>query len=460
MSRAVVVGAGVAGLSAALRLADSGIETVVLERRRAAGGRVRRIDPGGGRPPLDCGQHLMLGCYRETLAYVKRIGPSDFISRIEGATPFVSGDARVHEYRLGRLPAPFHAVGAVAGLSHLGFRDRVKLGIAAISAKAVTGARRDALDRLSVRRWLEERRQGTKAISGFWEPLVLATLNTPVDEASALLFATVITKGFLAGREDATPILPRTTLHDLLVGPAVEALVSRGARIAFGQRVVGLEGDGSGGVAAVTTASGERVPGDAFVIAVPSWDVGALRGEGPWTRLAEASKALGSSPIITVNLWFDRPWLEYPMAGLVGGTMQWAFTPRARGPEGDRPGGHRVALVLSAADGWVRESNDALVARCLEECRRYFPASRAANLRSSLVLKCPRATFRARVGQGSIRAACASPFKNVRLAGDWTDTGLPATIEGAVQSGHRAAAEVVRHLVREDGSSGNRQSDT
>lgn len=451
MSRAVVVGAGVAGLSTALRLADSGVEVIVLERRRAAGGRVRQIEAGGGRAPLDCGQHLMLGCYRETLAFVSRLGTSERVSQVEGPTPFVTGDARVHPYGLWKLPAPFHTVRAVAGLNHLGLRDRLKLGLAAVSAKTGRGARRDALDGISARRWLRNCRQGGRAISGFWEPLVLATLNTPIDEASALLFATVIEKGFLAGREEATPLLPRSTLHDLFVDPAISALRLRGAHVAFGQDVVSLQDDGRGGVAAVTTASGERVPADAFVIAVPSWDIGALCQEGRWASLAGAARALGSSAIITVNLWFDRPWLSYPMAGFVGGAMHWVFSRRERGPDGGDPGGYRVALVMSAADAWVREGNTAIVARCLEECRRYFPESRTANLRSSLVLKFPRATFRARAGQGSRRAACTSPCQNVRLAGDWTATGLPATIEGAVLSGNRAAAEVLTFLGAQDG---------
>jgi hypothetical protein len=294
---------------------------------------------------------------------------------------------------------------------------------------------------MSAEQWLKRCRQGGRSVSGFWEPLVLATLNMPAAGASALLLATVIEKGFLAGAGDASPMLPRSTLHDLLVAPAAAALQARGGRLLAGQKAVRLLDDGAGRLAAVVTEREDLFEADVFVLAVPSWDVAPLAaGRRALLPLSEAAGRLGWSSIITVHLWFDRPWMKYRMAGLLGGAMHWVFS----GPEGGSDGGsQRVTMVLSSADGFMAEANAVLVERCVAECERYFPESRGARLGSSLVLKARRSTIRGAPGQHRLRDTCKSPYRNARIAGDWTATGLPATIEGAIASGARAAGELL-----------------
>ena len=448
MKRVVIAGAGLAGLTAGVRLADAGFEVSVLERSGRPGGRVRRVTPRGSRAPIDWGQHLMLGCYHESLALAKRLGTESFLRRVEGLTPFLSGDGQIHPYRLGRLPAPLHVLPALAGLTQISMRERLALGLPIAAAKLQRRMRPDRLDRMSAAYWLEKNGQSKAAIEGFWEPLVLATLNTPIKEASALLLATVIDRGFFANRRDAVPLLPRTTLHDLFAGPAVDAIRSKGGRVCYGQKVEKLIENGNGDLSALLASREEKWEADFFVLALPCWDAGPLlRDKASLRLLSRAAEELGSSPIVTVELWFDRPWMRHPYAGLLGSPVQWVFNHNAKTRGGNGAAGCRVSLVISPADSFIHVKKGLLVDRCLSEILRYFPEAEDARLIDSMALRAPKATFRARPGQNALRPGCRTPFRNLFLAGDWTATGLPATMEGAVVSGNRAAGAISRKVV-------------
>jgi hypothetical protein len=236
MKRAVVVGAGLAGLSAAVRLSDLGFHVTVLESRGSLGGRARKLEPGRGGPPIDFGQHLMLGCYHGAIALAQRLGSVHLLRRVEGSTPFLSGPDRVHPYRLGQLPAPLHALPALAGLTQLGHRERLGLLRPLAAARFGIGRNPGRLDEQDVDQWLRSHGQSSGAIDGFWEPLSMATLNLPPREASALLLATVLVRGFAGGRDDAQPLLPSTTLHELFVAPAVRLVESAGGRVLLQRR--------------------------------------------------------------------------------------------------------------------------------------------------------------------------------------------------------------------------------
>ena len=194
-----------------------------------------------------------------------------------------------------------------------------------------------------------------------------------------------------------------------------------------------------GAVAGVRTTGGETVAADAVVLAVPPWRLGTLiepfRG---LQNLRRAGEALGAAPIVNVDLWFDRPWLDVPYAGLLGGgPVQWVFR------HGHDAAGHRVSLVASAADALGATPRQELLAACLAALRRRFPAARKARPTGRLVIRIERATFRPRPGTAAFRPPTRTQNRRVFLAGDWTATGLPATIEGAVVSGERAAAAVL-----------------
>ncbi len=437
MRHCVVVGAGLAGLAAAVRLADAGMAVTVLERSAAPGGRVRRLRPAGsGRTPIDCGQHLMLGCYHRSIEFARRLGTSDLLHRVEGVTPFVTGPGKVHPYRLGRLPAPLHAVPGLLGLTHIPAIERLGLVRAAVAAKVAVRLDPSGLDRQDALDWLRRNGQGPAAIEGFWGPLASATLNRTPPEASALLLATVIDKGFFASRDDAVPVLPRTTLHDLFIGPAVREVKAKGGRVLTGAKVERLEADPGGRVKAARTSRGQVFAADTFVVAVPSWDLReTVGGVAGLDDLADRAEALSSSPIVSIEMWFDRPWMRYPFAGLIGSPVQWVFDHPAA-PGGPPP---RVSAVMSHAGESLDAAGDSLVTLCESELRRMFPEASGARLVSGVAVKARRATFAASPGQQALRPPARTALPNLFLAGDWTATGLPATIEGAVASGLAAA---------------------
>jgi squalene-associated FAD-dependent desaturase len=436
MSRIVVVGGGLAGLTAAVRLADAGEQVTVLERLSAAGGRVRRIR-GPADEDLDWGQHLMLGAYRSTRALARRLGTAEQLRFVERPTPLATESGGRHLYGVGGLPAPFHALPALFGLTHLGLFERLALGRPVLAAKLGVRLAPGRLDRGSALDWLRANGQSDGAIRGFWEPLVVATCNAAPAEASAALLATVIDQGFFAEREDALPLLPERTLHDALVGPALAAIAERRGEVRTGEGAVRLDGPPGGRITAVRTTKGNELPVDAVVLAVPSWDVAGLLPENSARDgIAEQAAWLGASPIVCVEVWFDRPWFEHPFAGLIGATVQWVFAH----PPGRVPGaGQRLSLVVSRAGTWIERPNEELIAGALDELRRFFPNARAAREVATLVIRERRATFLGRPGQASRRPTTRTPVPNLVLAGDWTATGLPATIEGAVRSGEAAA---------------------
>ena len=440
MKRVLIVGAGLAGLTAGVRLTDAGYQVTVLERNSVPGGRVRRIIPSGNRAPIDWGQHLMLGCYHESLSFGKRLGTADQVRRVKGVTPFISGPGNFHPYRVGRLPAPLHLLPGLFNLTQMNLGQRLMLGRAMLAAKLETRLQPDSLDAVSAARWLNDKGQSTQAIAGFWEPLVKATLNMPMEEASALLLATVIDKGFFARREDAVPLLPRTTLHDLFVEPAVKAIESNGGQVLFKIKVNKLVRDNSGKILAASTTKGEHWEADIFLLAVPNWDIAPLANANRlWGDLSKAAKALSASPIVSVELWFDRPWMRFPYVGFLGSPVQWAFNHYRDLEIPGQVTGYRVSFVLSHARKYQKMKKEAIIEKVLAEVHRYFPEAKNVSIIGSHVIKAQRATFRAGVGQNGLRPQCITTCRNLFLAGDWTATKLPATIESAITSGNRAA---------------------
>jgi len=241
------------------------------------------------------------------------------------------------------------------------------------------------------------------------------------------------------------PLLPRTTLHDAFVAPALAAIRSKGGVVHLGTRVERLLMEGPRLVRAVTDSRGHVFTADAVILAIPNWDVGPLLelvpGQESVTRRAEK---LAHSPIVTVELWFDRPWFRYPYAGLLGSPVQWLFNHPVDPQDGHEPSFYRLSAVISHAGHLVTTPKEDIIRDCLDEVHRFFPESDTVRVIASTVVKALKATFCARPGQQTLRPACKTSCGNLFLAGDWTHTGLPATIEGAVTSGVEAADKVIQ----------------
>lgn len=442
----VVVGAGFAGLSAAVRLAQGGARVLVLEARGRLGGRASAFTDRETGQRIDNGQHVLLGCYRETFAFLRAIGAAGRAPVAAGLdVPYVDRDGARTRLRCPDLPSPLHLLAGVLEWEGLSLRDRLSVvALAPVLFRArrwAQGAQVDTAALFSpdetVERWLVRHRQTPRVREMLWEPLAVAALNQDVRTAAAAPFVRVLGGVFGPDARDASIAVPAVPLDELYAEPARREIERRGGDVrvnALARVIVGPEGVRGAEV------RGAPVPARTVVAAVPWHDLPSLfRGDtGPLGAVLAAASATPPSPIVTVNLWFDRRVLDAPYVGLPGRTMQWAFN---RSPGRDT-GPFLVTLVSSGAGDVARRDTADLVGLALDEVCEALPGTGPSSLVRATVVREPHATFSLAPGLPA-RPAARTAVPGLFLAGDWVDTGLPATIESAVVSGHRAADEAL-----------------
>lgn len=429
---AAVVGAGFAGLSAAVGLARRGARVLVLEARSRLGGRATAFADRETGERVDNGQHVLLGCYTETFAFLREIGALDHVrmARQLGVS-MVDRDGRLSRLECPMLPAPLNLLAGVMEWSALAWSDRW----AVLRMAKPAPPRPDE----SVEAWLVRNGQTPRLREMLWDPLALAALNQTPSQAAAPVFGRVLEEMFTSDPRSAAIGLPTRPLDEMYAGPARDYVVGHGGVVRTGSpATIVLDGH-----AVTSVASGtDRWDVPAVVCAVPWFGIGAIF-EGDTESISpilERAGATASSPILTVNLWFDRPLFDEPFIGLPGRAMQWVFDKRAVF------GGSaaHLSLVSSGASPLVDCTNADLARMAHDELAVLvdaLPAVRGARLLRATVVREPRATFSLAPGQPA-RPATITPVRGLYLAGDWIDTGLPATIESAVRSGHRAADAV------------------
>ena len=433
---AIVIGGGCAGFSAATALAGSGARVLVVEARPGLGGRATAFtDPATGER-VDNGQHILMGCYDATFAFLRRIGAADRVRWQSGLkVPMIDRAGRYSVLSLPALPSPLHFLAGVLTWEALSWSERLSvLRIGARIGPAKAGHHRNTTG--TVREWLVRNGQAPRLCELFWEPLALAALNQSIDQAEAVYFIRVLERVFGPDPAAAALVLPAVPLDEMYAEPARTWLEDRGgevrtnapAKVVFDrQRVAGVR------------VRDELIDAPVVISTVP-WHAFHALFEQPPLGLEETvanASALASLPIVTVNLWFDRAVMNEPLVGLPGRNFQWVFDRRAI-VGGDAS---HLSLTSSGAEAIVAMSNDELAAMALGEVRAAMPEARAAKVQKSIAVREKRSTFSL--------AAAAPPRPQTRtaipglfIAGDWSDTGLPATIESAVMSGHLAAALV------------------
>ena len=439
----VVVGGGLAGLSAAAALAGRGARVVVLEARAGLGGRASSFtDPATGER-VDNGQHLMLGCYSETFAFLERIGARLFV-RVGGSLEVGMVDlaGRYSVLRCPALPSPLHLLGGLLEWDAVSWADRWSaLSVAAPLRRAQRFLKTGkgwlpASPGETVAAWLERNGQSARLREMLWEPLALAALNQDAREAAAPVFVRVLARMFGPDPRDAAIAVPLRPLTELYADPAREYIEARGGRVRVSSAArVRL----AGGRVEAVEAAGERLAPGATIVAVPWFALNdTLAGDvAPVSEVLAAARAARPSPIVTANLWFDRAIMDVASLGLPGRAFQWVFDKRQVFGEQ----ASHVSCVSSGAAALVSRANDELAEQARAELAAALPAAASARVLRSVVVRERRATFSLAPGEPP-RPASRTAVPGLLLAGDWTETGLPATIEGAVLSGHRAADEV------------------
>jgi squalene-associated FAD-dependent desaturase len=444
-ARTAVVGGGLAGLTAALGLADGGDDVVLLESRARLGGLTssfpRTLDDG--ELQVDTGQHVFLRCCVEYLALLDRLGVRDRVTlqdrlTIPVARPRPGRDPLRAVLRRTGLPAPAHLAGALAGYRLLPPADRLRAVRAALGLRRVDPAD-PATDAGSFGAWLSAHGQRPRAVTALWDLIGVAALNSPAADASLALAATVFRIGLLTSAGAADIGWSRVPLQELHGEAAERALTAAGAQVRTGVRVTGLRHDGAGWV--LSTRAGADGHGslavDRVVLAVPAAIAEELAPAGSVPVSPGWAARLGAVPIVNVHVVYDRPVLDEPFLAAVDSPVQWVFD--RTGPSGCRRGQY-LAVSLSAARELVGLPAARLEERFLPALADVLPRARSARVLASFVTRERQATFDPAPGSAAFRPGNRTSAPGLVLAGAWTDTGWPATMEGAVRSGNGAVA--------------------
>ena len=433
----VVAGAGLAGLAAAVRLASQDIDrkVVVLEATASGGGRARSFDHGRSGYELDNGQHLMMGCYFETLAFLRTLGRDHCVEfQRNMAVDMVQPGGRWVSMRCPALPAPLHLGAGLLTMRGLGMLHKASALRAGLLLRGEVD-RPD--DNETCDAWLRRLGQTQAIRSAFWEPLIWATLNDDPLVSSAAMLMAVLERAFLGTRDASSFGIPKVPLSKLYVDPAARYLQDRGieVRTATPLRTIECSSDG---VQAVVLRNGERIETSTVISALPPKPLlSAL--PAPLLRdpvFADVAK-LTFSPIVNLWLVLDRAlWKDVSFLGLIGSPLHWLFD-RSRIEGLDDPRRVLVNCTISGARGMVDDRPKVLIDLFKAEMKRFFPG-RSFEILESKVIKEKKSTITHAAGTYHFRPETVSPVRGLYLAGDWVRTGLPATIESAVQSGHDA----------------------
>ena len=443
----IVIGGGLAGLSAGVALAEAGWRVRLFEQRPFLGGRATSYVLPDGEHVDNC-QHVTLGCCTNLEDFYRRVGSENKI-RFFDRLLFQDPQGRRGVMQAGLLPAPFHMAGSFLTFAPLTFADKRSIAGALLDILRGKGHTAD-LDEpggISMLEWLKRRKQTPGAIERFWRVVLVSALDEELERTDARFGVDVFWKGFLSNRTGyrmGVPVVPLAELYD---GCQAE-IERRGGEVSLRipLRAIHLK---SGAVSAVEFDGGRKESAEACVFAVPHETLAELLPDES-KELEPALAHLGNirvSPITGVHFWFDREVMKEPFVTLLETTTQWIFN--KTGLYGTKNGagedkGQYLQLVISASYDLLQKPRQEIIDLCLREVRQALPAAREANLVKATVIKEAAATFSPQPGVDRWRPMQQTKIRGMFLAGDWTATGWPATMEGAVRSGYLAAEAVLR----------------
>jgi hydroxysqualene dehydroxylase len=415
--RVGVVGAGIAGLAAALELKQAGCEIELFERSRILGGRATSFRINGYE--VDNGQHVLLACYTEFLGLIRRLGMAGHLHLQDRFDVLVlSRRGEASRLRSAALPAPWHLVTSFVGYRHLSWGAKLAV------ARALAHAGEAGAVGETFAEWLARHGQSEEALRGFWRPFFVPALNAPLERMSAADAGFVLRTAFLHDSGAA-----RIGYFTVPLARLADAAAERLDRVHLSTPVVGLDVS-SGEQVLIALGGGANRTVDAVVVAVPPPQLAALLGAAGRYGIPPI-EGYEPRPIVDVHLWHERGHLGFDLAALLDSPVQWVF----------EKGAGYLCCSMSAADDHVRDPSADLVVLCWEEVRRAIPALAGSRLRHGSVTRSPEGTFLAKPGVARPGPGTAIP--QLAIAGSWTDTGWPDTLESAVRSGRAAAQHLL-----------------
>jgi zeta-carotene desaturase len=437
---ALILGAGLAGLSTAVHLANKGFEITILEKRPFAGGRTysfsREFWPYG----IDNGPHVMLGCYKALLELLDIVGGRNRLnpqSRLR--VPYILPGSVRAALAANALPPPLHLLSGLMRFSLLGWRE--KMSLAKIFFKIRFMPEEDSLDHHTAYEWLNGHNQAGKTMEIFWRPLVLATLNEQPENVSFLQLFRVLKLGILGGKDESRLILIPEGLTSTLIEPALDWLAGNGARIELNCRIECIKWAEDEDKIIVQTNHGEYDGYDVVVSALPFRNLRLLTLDSGIDTSLETMEGFRGNAILNLHFWHPEQLISAPMACLQGIRSQWLF---AQSRHGDLT--HHTLVISSADELIFKESKQELAQSLLGELPELFPQFNPGEVKFHYIIIEKNATLVCKPGIEAARPLPGRLWKNLYLAGDWTRTGLPPTMESAVLSGRMAAEAVARDV--------------
>jgi squalene-associated FAD-dependent desaturase len=448
LKNVIVIGGGLAGLAAGVALAESGWRVRLFEQRPFLGGRATSYVLPDGEHVDNC-QHVTLGCCTNLDDFYRRVGSANKVKFFDRLV-FLDPQGRRGEMQAGILPAPFHMTGSFAAFAPLALSDKIAIARAMLSILVSRGKPADLAEPggISMLDWLKRRGQTKGAIERFWRVVLVSALDEELDRTDARYGVDVFWKAFLSNRGGYRMGVPAVPLAELY-GGCKTAIERKGGEVVLRSpaRAVRMEGNAIG---AVEFDNQRLESGDAYVFAVPHTAfIELFAGAAQLGGMVANLKRIGVSPITGVHLWFDRWVTDEPFLTLIDTHTQWIFNKSAlygsrNGSSPSAATGQYLQLVISASYDLLQKSRQEIIDLCLAEVRQALPEARDAQLIKATVIKEAAATFSPHPGVDLLRPKQETPVAGLYLAGDWTDTGWPATMEGAVRSGYLAAEAVLR----------------
>jgi hydroxysqualene dehydroxylase len=422
MKHVCVIGGGLAGLTSAVYLSSHGYNVELFEASPKLGGRTYSLSNPVNGDKYDNGQHILMGCYEETLRLINIIGSHGKLdSQPSLAVNFIERGGRISTFKTSARGYPVNLL--IGILRYDGLRIRDRLRAIDFFLDLLCSSEEDLTD-LTAFEWLKMKNQSDRSIQSLWEIIITGALNTSARRASAEMFCRILKLIFFLGRNSSAILIPSTGLHDLFVAPSRAKIESKNGKIFTSEKLESIDFEDGKAVSFSTTR--RTVSGfDYLILALPLYALGKIRMKG--LGFAISLPGLVYSPILNLHLWLSRNPFGKKFYGLIGSDLQWLFNH-----------GSYVSLTSSSAEKLIGLANGEIIEHFCTELGAYFPSFRPDYVIDSEVIKEKRATFIPDISSNQSRKERIGLFQNLEFAGDWTDTGLPATIEGAVLSGKSA----------------------
>lgn len=430
-----VIGGGITGLSSAVFLAEKGYSVTLIESSPKFGGRVYSFFDKTSGLQIDNGQHILASWYHNTFDYLKLIGTFDKLSfQKQLEVTFADVNGVQYSLKASKLPPPLHLAGGIMGYKALGLADKLAIVKLVNKIKKCKYSESD-LRSMNTDKLFVLSSQTEKAINYFWKPFIIAVFNAEPENTSAYMFAGMIRLGFIE-KGGSELVLPKGYLSDIFVSPALEYLKTKNAQVISNNGVKEIKFNNNS-ISEVIIEDNTSFKTDFYISAVPFFNYKSLFGSQDFAAYFVGMKELKSSPIVNIHLKFDRDisgLMKTDFVGLLNTTSQWIF----------RVTSDQVCVVISSAAAVAEMTKEDITNLAVNELKMCLPEFKNVNVTSARVLKEMRATFVPDKDSLNSRPESKTSISNLFLAGDWTNTGLPATIEGAVKSGKTAANEILK----------------